>query len=131
MPAEPRPPIVLAMVLADTVLVDVTTGKNTIQETYQSLLAPAFPYTQAAIVGQVVLTEGVGRRPCGFAWWIGMRRFRRSSSKCQTERRAALSTARDAERGNQGSHGRATIEKTTIRRAGPFRGRADAFGRIT
>jgi hypothetical protein len=60
MPAEPQPPIVLAMVLADTVLVDVTTGKNTIQGTYQTLLAPAFPYTHAAIVVYVVLTEGHG-----------------------------------------------------------------------
>jgi hypothetical protein len=60
MPLEPQPPIVLAMVLADTVLVDVATGKNTIQGTYQTLVAPAFPYTHAAVVVYVALTEGHG-----------------------------------------------------------------------
>ena len=43
MPVEPQPPVVLAMVLADTVLVDVTTGKNTIQGTYQKLRARGLP----------------------------------------------------------------------------------------
>ena len=60
MPVEPQPSVVLAMVLADTVLVDVTTGKNTIQGTYQKLRAADFPYTHTAIVVYVVLTEGHG-----------------------------------------------------------------------
>jgi hypothetical protein len=31
MPIEQQPPVVLAMLLADTVLLDAATGKNTIQ----------------------------------------------------------------------------------------------------
>jgi hypothetical protein len=37
MPLEQQPPLVLAMLLADTVLLDVATGKNIIQGTYQAL----------------------------------------------------------------------------------------------
>jgi hypothetical protein len=60
MPVEQPPPLVLAMVLADTVLLDVATGKNTIQGTHQALRAAAFPFTQPSIVVYVALTEGRG-----------------------------------------------------------------------
>jgi hypothetical protein len=60
MPVEQQPPLVLAMILADTVLLDVATGKNTIQGMYEVLHAPAFPFTQPAIVVYVALTEGHG-----------------------------------------------------------------------
>jgi hypothetical protein len=55
-----QPPLVLAMVLADTVVQDLVTGKNTIQGTYHSLGAPAFPFTHPSIVVYVVLTDGYG-----------------------------------------------------------------------
>jgi hypothetical protein len=60
MSPEQQPPIVLAMILADTVLFDVATGKNTIQGIYQMLEAATFPYTHSSIVVYVVLTEGYG-----------------------------------------------------------------------
>lgn len=60
MPVKQRPPLVLAMVLADTVVQDLPTGKNTIQGTYCSLSAAVFPYTHPSIVVYVVLTEGYG-----------------------------------------------------------------------
>jgi hypothetical protein len=41
MPVEQQLPVVLAMILADTVLLDVATGKNTIQGTYRVLEAPS------------------------------------------------------------------------------------------
>jgi hypothetical protein len=59
MPIEQQPPVVLAMLLADTVLLDAATGKNTIQGTYHSLAAPAFPLTRSIVV-YAALTEGYG-----------------------------------------------------------------------
>jgi len=55
MPLEQQPPIVLAMILADTVLLDVATGKNVIHGTYQALEAATFPFTHPSIVVYVVL----------------------------------------------------------------------------
>jgi len=60
MPVKQQPPLVLAMVLADTVVQDLPTGKNTIQGTYLSLDAAEFPYTHRSIVVYVALTEGYG-----------------------------------------------------------------------
>jgi hypothetical protein len=60
MPLEQQPPLVLAMILADTVLLDVATGKNVIYGTYQALEAAAFPFTHPSIVVYVALTEGYG-----------------------------------------------------------------------
>jgi hypothetical protein len=60
MPLEQQPPIVLGMILADTILLDVATGKNVIQGTYQALEAATFPFTHPSIVVYVVLTEGYG-----------------------------------------------------------------------
>ncbi len=60
MPIEQQPPLVLAMVLADTVVQDLPTGKNTIQGTYRSLDAAEFPYVHPSIVVYLALTEGYG-----------------------------------------------------------------------
>jgi len=48
------------MILADTVLYDWTTGKSTIQGTYETLESAKFPFTHPSIVVYVVLTEGYG-----------------------------------------------------------------------
>ncbi len=60
MPVGQRLPLGLARVLADTVLYDWTTGKSTIQGTYETLESGAFPFTQPSIVVYVALTEGHG-----------------------------------------------------------------------
>src|SRR5262249_215710 len=60
MPVEQQPPLVLAMVLADTVVQDLPTGKNTIQGTYRALDAADFPYVHPSMVVYVALTEGYG-----------------------------------------------------------------------
>lgn len=59
MPVE-QPPVVLAMVVAETVLTDMATGRHTIQGTYHSLAAPAFPLVLPWIVVYVALTDGHG-----------------------------------------------------------------------
>ena len=59
MPVE-QPPVVLAMILADTVLADMATGKHTIQGTYHSLSTSAFPLTLRWFVVYVALTDGHG-----------------------------------------------------------------------
>jgi hypothetical protein len=48
------------MVLADRILVDVATGKNTIEGTLASLRAASFPFTCRTFAVYVVLTEGCG-----------------------------------------------------------------------
>ena len=63
MSLEQQPPLVLAMILADTVLLDVSSGKNIIQGTYQALEATTFPFTHPCIVVYVALTEGYGETP--------------------------------------------------------------------
>lgn len=61
MPVEQQPPQVLAMLLADTVLTDWATGKNTVQGIYQHLRAAAFPFTHPALTVYVMLAEGRGK----------------------------------------------------------------------
>jgi len=55
-----QPPIVLAMVPADRILVDVATGKNTVEGTFQSLSATVFPFVCQRFAVYVVLTDGYG-----------------------------------------------------------------------
>jgi hypothetical protein len=66
MPTEQPPPIVLAMILAETVLHDLTTDKMTIQGTYHAVEAPTFPHTHPAINLCVALTEGYGETALQF-----------------------------------------------------------------
>ncbi len=60
MPVEQQPPEILAMVIADTVVIDVTTDKKTIQGIFHSLTAESFPWVQPSIVVYAVFTEGYG-----------------------------------------------------------------------
>ncbi len=59
MPVD-QPPVVLAMILADTVLTDAATGQHTIQGTYHLLAVPGFPFTRPCLVVYVALTGGHG-----------------------------------------------------------------------
>lgn len=60
MSVEQQPPLVLAMIVADTVLHDLLTDKMTIQGTYQVVRAESFPYRHPSLVVYVALTEGYG-----------------------------------------------------------------------
>jgi hypothetical protein len=53
-----QPPTILAMVPADRILVDVATGKNTIEGTFQSLRAEAFPFVCERFAVYVILPDG-------------------------------------------------------------------------
>jgi hypothetical protein len=59
MPVERQPPDVLAMILADTVLQDLVTGRLTIKGTISSLLATEFPVDYAFVV-YTAITSGHG-----------------------------------------------------------------------
>jgi hypothetical protein len=63
MPVEQQPPDVLAMVLADSILRDVVTGKFFIQGTYSVIVAHHFPHTHPSIVAYVAITSGHGQTP--------------------------------------------------------------------
>jgi hypothetical protein len=60
---EQQPPDVLAMVLADAVLRDATSGKCFIQGTYSAILAATFPHRHPSIVVYFAITSGHGKTP--------------------------------------------------------------------
>ncbi len=62
-PVEQQPPDVLAMVLADTVLHDVASGKFYIEGTYSVIFAQEFPLVYPSIVVYLSITGGHGRTP--------------------------------------------------------------------
>jgi hypothetical protein len=63
MAVEQQPPDVLAMVLADDIHRDTDTGKFFILGTYATITAPAFPWTQPALIVYLAFTDGRGQTP--------------------------------------------------------------------
>jgi hypothetical protein len=62
-PVEQQPPDVLAMVLADTVLHEVASGKFYINGTYSVIFANDFPVVYPLIVVYLAITNGHGPTP--------------------------------------------------------------------
>ena len=60
---EHQPPDVLAMVLADSVLHDLASGKFVIQGTYSVIMASAFPVIHPALAVYFAITNGHGMTP--------------------------------------------------------------------
>jgi hypothetical protein len=60
---EQQPPDVLAVVLADTILRDMATGKLYIQGTYSVIVAQTFPYQHPSIAVYFAITSGHGKTP--------------------------------------------------------------------
>jgi hypothetical protein len=63
---EQQWPEVLAMVPADSVLVDIATHKYFIQGTFSVIQAPQFPWTQPTFAVYVAITNGHGRTAIRF-----------------------------------------------------------------
>jgi hypothetical protein len=61
MAVEQPPPDVLAMILADTVLHEPSSGKFFIQGTYSVIWASEFPYTHPSLVTYLAITGGHGK----------------------------------------------------------------------
>jgi hypothetical protein len=62
-PVEQQPPDVLAMVLADTVLHEIASGKFYINGTYSVIFALEFPLVHPLIVVYLAITNGHGKTP--------------------------------------------------------------------
>jgi hypothetical protein len=62
-PVEQQPPEVLAMVLVDTVLWDVSDGRYFLKGTFSVIQATDFPWTHPAIVVYTAITNGHGKTP--------------------------------------------------------------------
>jgi hypothetical protein len=60
---EQQYPDVLAMVLADTILHDLGSGKFYIQGTYAAIFAPEFPWRHGPIMVYFAITNGHGKTP--------------------------------------------------------------------
>lgn len=57
-PHEANPPLPLAMVLAEVVHRDATTGMYTLVSTYEAIQAPEFPCEYPSLIVYVALTDG-------------------------------------------------------------------------
>jgi hypothetical protein len=60
MPSQ-KAPTLLALVPADRILVDVATGKSTIEGTFRSLKSATFPFTCRTFAVYIVVTDGYGQ----------------------------------------------------------------------